>query len=163
MSYVPKPLAPPVFLPVTPGRLQTQTDIAALGDGGYVVAWRDQTTGLNVANIVQQRYDASGNATGPSQLIGTSGVPESAPVVTALADGGWTTFWRDTGYDGRRYNADGTEVDSTRYETFNGAIEGLPGGGVRLSWSVIDTDLLGTDAYGGDGDLFGGSGLTVAA
>lgn len=163
MSYVPDPLSAPVLIPVTPGKFQDQVDVVGLMGGEYVATWRSQTTGPNTADIFQQRFGADGVATGDAEVIGFTSVPRPQPVVTALADGGWTTFWRDTGYDGRRYNADGTEVDSTRFAVLGSSISPLPEGGIRATIFTVDTDLLGTDAYGGRGQLVGDGTVAVTS
>ncbi|WP_052249881.1 hypothetical protein [Tateyamaria sp. ANG-S1] len=149
---MPDPLSAPVILPGISNRLQSQADIAGLADGGYVAVWRSQTTGPTQADIYQQRFAADGTALGEAQVIGQSGLRASNPAVTALADGGWTVFWGDTGFDGRRYAADGSEVDSTRNETISTFVD-IDNPDPNIGFVIVDTDLLGTDAYGGAGNV----------
>lgn len=160
MTFTPDPLSAPVVLPGIDRRFQDQSDIAALTDGGYVVTWRSQITTTS-SEIYQQRFDAAGSTINAPQLVAEISSNGAEPTVTALADGGWTTLWGDTGFDGRRYNADGTEVDSTRNEVISTFDPEGPNPGIGLV--IVDTDLLGTDANGGDGNLPGNIGTVAVA
>jgi len=95
---------------------QYEPTVAALADGGRVVAWTGITYTGTGANLYQQRYDAQGNTVGGQAIVNVTTADEQRdPVLTALADGGWLVTWHSRGQDAagtygvyqQRFNADG--------------------------------------------------------
>ena len=64
--------------------------VTMLVDGGFVVVWRDLSSGTN--QVVAQLYDASGVPIGGEIPVSTSGEAEP-PEVAALDDGGFLVTW----------------------------------------------------------------------
>ncbi|SIS66836.1 hypothetical protein, partial [Insolitispirillum peregrinum] len=76
---------------------QTVPSVAALADGGYVVAW---TGAGNDKDIYLQRYNASGAAVNTQvtvNLVATSA--QDFPTVCGLPDGGYVVAWSSLGQD----------------------------------------------------------------
>lgn len=69
---------------------QSNSDIAALAAGGFVIVWEDESASADAA-IRGQRYDAAGNPVGGEMLIAPTiaGNDLDSPSVTGLADGGF--------------------------------------------------------------------------
>lgn len=112
---------------------QTNSKVAALAGGGYVVIWESDQGNV----IYQQRYDASGNEVGGQTLVDDdlSG-DQSDASVTGLKDGGYLVVWeRDMGSHtnlyAQRFNAGGNEVD----------IDGVSAGG--NSQFVVQQNAVG--------------------
>lgn len=83
-------LEPDLVNTITPG-LQTDQVIAALADGGYVVAWASYDT-FSRRIISTQRYDAMGEEVGGQTLVETTATGNATgalPVVAGLRDGGY--------------------------------------------------------------------------
>ncbi|MGO4843378.1 hypothetical protein AB4144_64995, partial [Rhizobiaceae sp. 2RAB30] len=71
---------------------QTEPTIAALSDGGFVVAWKGSATGGNW--IYLQRFDANGQRLGgESQVNSTITGTQQHPTVVALEGGGYAVTW----------------------------------------------------------------------
>ena len=99
---------------------QGNPSIAALNDGGYVIAWDSNFQDSGTAGVYFQRFDASGNTVGAETKVNTyvTGNQER-PSVAALADGGFVVTWQDNSQDGngygiyaQRFDATGTAVGS---------------------------------------------------
>ena len=112
-----------------------QPDIAALTDGGFVIAWQETAAIGFITHF--QRFDGLGRKVGPETINPTLLVEsQTNPTVTALPDGGWVIGWQqvgangDVGIFGRRYDA-------------NGMTTGLPS---SLSTGAGDEELHGITA-----------------
>ncbi|MDB5874175.1 MAG: uncharacterized protein JWQ07_3617 [Ramlibacter sp.] len=131
---------------------QDSPTIAALPDGGYVVAWQSWNQDGMYHGIYAQRFSANGAMAAPETLVNTfTQDDQTNPDITATADGGWVITWSSLGQDG----ADGPGVYAQRYDS----------GGTPLS---SGTALVG-DAHdntlhfaGGPMELVGGAGLDTA-
>ncbi len=102
---------------------QWRPTITALAEGGFVVAWQDQseTAGDNSGFSVQARmFDANGLPLGPQFLVNSTTVGWQAdPAIAALSDGRFVVSWNDysqTGADrsslaarAQLFNADGSK------------------------------------------------------
>nr|CAM76811.1 HEMAGGLUTININ/HEMOLYSIN-RELATED PROTEIN [Magnetospirillum gryphiswaldense MSR-1] len=95
---------------------QTQPQVVALANGGYVVGWASANKdGAGMAAVVRV-FDAQGNAvSGEIQANTYTSGDQSALMLTALAGGGFQAAWVSPGQDGaaggiyaQRFNADGT-------------------------------------------------------
>ncbi|MEZ5935207.1 MAG: LamG-like jellyroll fold domain-containing protein [Alphaproteobacteria bacterium] len=92
---------------------QEAPSIAALADGGYVVAWQSDGQDGSNYGVFAQRYDSAGSAVGSEfQVNTTTASLQEAPAVTALADGGFVVAWQSTGQDG-----DSTGIYAQRYDS----------------------------------------------
>lgn len=73
--------------------------VAALTDGGYVVAWRGQVFNESSLDfeIFTQRFDSSNRALGaPQVLLGQSNGTAANVHLTATVDGGYFVVWNET-------------------------------------------------------------------
>ncbi|SEK86362.1 Hint domain-containing protein [Roseovarius azorensis] len=157
--------------------VDTQSQIAVLADGGYVVAWQGQTTSQS-NDVFLQRFDAAGNQLSRTTLQGQPGnFTDTAPKITALADGGYAVVWegRDSNQTGpirndiylRQFDAAGNVVVSERLQgvpgdpdSFNdqrAQIAALVDGGYVVVWQGDTDDGEGFDIftrqYDADGTL----------
>ena len=94
---------------------QVSPVIAALSDGGYVIAWGRV---VGASGVWLQRFDAHGVPVGTETQVNTySHLYQEQPSITGLADGGYFVAWQSQGQDGdsygiygQRYNAAGTAI-----------------------------------------------------
>jgi hypothetical protein len=99
---------------------QTQSSIASLADGGFVVTWTSYQRDGSESNIYGQRYDANGNRVGLEFQINThTSNTQSNPSVAPLAGGGFIVTWDSYEQDGssygiygQRYDANGVRISS---------------------------------------------------
>ncbi|WP_249116645.1 hypothetical protein [Ciceribacter sp. L1K23] len=88
--------------------------VAALSDGGWVVAWTFENEDTGHYDICQLRFAADGTVVGQIQRVNTSSTDvQSQSFVTGLSDGGWVVTWRSDDGDGdniyqQRFQADGS-------------------------------------------------------
>ena len=153
---------------------QTSPTIAALNDGGYVVAWRHQTDFA----VYMQRYDAGGAAIGIESKVSTNALGGGAPAIAKLADGGFVVTWQSTSFGSspavyaRRYDVAGTPVGGEFRVTADSvsnpvmeltpAVVGLGDGGYVITWESrpsFATGLTGSavlaQRYARDGSALG--------
>ncbi|MBO3762530.1 calcium-binding protein [Ciceribacter sp. L1K22] len=98
---------------------QYNSVVAALSDGGWVVAWTLQNSESGNYGIRQLRFAADGTAMGETETIGTdrAGVDPTA-AIAGLSDGGWVVTWHssDDPYQNevyqQRFNADGSAASA---------------------------------------------------
>lgn len=140
-----------------PSRIEAsgKISVAALADGGYVLAWSSSTNWANISSAIDaQRFDASGTAVGPVVRVTTTdagNARDAEPIVAGLADGGFVVTWTKPPYvDGpgvvaRQFDASGSPVTpETRVNSVAGsypgeqAIAGLQGGGYVVTWTMGD-------------------------
>ena len=69
---------------------QTDPDVVALRDGGFVVVWDNAQLG----NLQGRRFDALGNPVG-GEFVAGDAEGESDPAVAALADGRFVVAYRN--------------------------------------------------------------------
>ncbi|MFK0090967.1 hypothetical protein ACIQUS_27250, partial [Pseudomonas sp. NPDC090755] len=99
---------------------QTYPVVAALSDGGWVVAWASNAEPFAAGwNISQQRYNAAGVAIGVETRVNTAYAANDQwmPQIIGLSDGGWLVTWESLGQDGsgwgifqQRYDAAGNAI-----------------------------------------------------
>lgn len=135
--------------------------IAALSDGGYVVAWDSYLNspyGFAQSDIFFQRYDAAGHAVGGRvQANVDGGAGRFAASVAARDDGGFVIGWQSQAgdFDGsgvfaRRFDASGAALDVREFavnelrqgDQASPVLSSLAGGGLAAAW--IDTQADGT-------------------
>lgn len=154
---------------------QSQPTIAALADGGFVVAWRDDSQAEpdpSNAAIRGQVFDASGATRGAEFLINAVVADsQSRPVITALSSGGFAVAWQDlspgtlpagspgdvsgSAIKARLFNPDGTAASSellvnttTAGNQSEAAITALAGGRFLVSWTDALSGLTDDPAPG---------------
>jgi hypothetical protein len=137
---------------------QIDAAVAALSDGGWVVAWTSSDG--DGTGIYQQRYDADGQAVGTETRVNayTTGAQANASIV-GLQDGSWIVTWEGDGADGddavfQRHFA--VDIEGTA------AANNLTGTG----WGERLVGLGGNDMLsGGKGNdtLDGGKGSDIAS
>jgi len=151
---------------------QYSPEVAALSDGGYVIAW--SSAGVDGMGIFAQRYDADGNTVGGETLINSETADhQEGPMAAGLADGGYVIAWQsklqdgsEYGIYGQRYDASGTAVGSefavnttTAGNQDNPRISALADGGFVVTWASDgqDGDARGVYArrYDADGNPVG--------
>jgi len=139
---------------------QYEADVAALEDGGYVLAWQSSVGDGDGNGIYLQRYDADGNKVGGETLVNTTTQgDQSQVVITGLKDGGYTVAWQSENSDGdgygiylQKFDVNGAKVGSevlvnetTQANQTMPAIDELENGGFVVSWQ---DDSKGTqEAY----------------
>lgn len=99
---------------------QSQPALAALADGGFVIAWSSVNEDGSSFAVVAQRYDSDGaRAGGPFRVNDHVPNAQLRPAIAGLADGGFVVAWQSldqlgagTGYHifSKRYDAQGAAV-----------------------------------------------------
>jgi len=156
---------------------QSQSSVAALADGGYLITWVSAGQDGSGTGIYAQRYDRLGQKIGGEfQVNHLTAGDQQHTAIMALADGGWVIAWSGpveggstTAVYARRYDADGvvtqTHVisdagfntqyyDGVAYNQGAPTLGALPDGGFVVGWttfySASDTDMW-LRHYGPDG------------
>ncbi len=134
---------------------QSDSSIAALSDGGFVVTWESFAQDGDQNGIYGQRFNADGTNNGVEFHVSNETVDtQTDSAVTGLADGGFMVTWasnlQDTsgyGVYGQRYNADGsvngveTLINSTVVNgQFTPTITSLADGGFLVAWNSFGQD-----------------------
>lgn len=127
---------------------QRDAQVAALNDGGFVVAWTSSLQDGDSYGIYMQRYDANGVRVGTeTQVNKTTFDNQYEPHVTGMADGGFAVVWTSADSSGggvflQRYSALGRKIgDETQINTMEiGAqdqaqVAGLADGGYAVVWN----------------------------
>jgi len=149
---------------------QWSPQVAALASGQLVAVWNaigEPGTGAG-RGIFAQRLDASGAPLGPAFRVSEPSVdptfdPYGAPVVAALAGGGFVVSWLGSGTDtvdvlARRFAADGSAlgapflVNTVTYgQQWYPAARGLADGGFVIVWQTdgVDSPIWGDYGTGG--------------
>lgn len=84
-------------VPTTKTGDQQAPVIAALGDGGFVVAWQSQPTASAASTIRARRWSAAGVAAGSDfRADTTTTTSQTAPTIAALKGGGFLIAWVST-------------------------------------------------------------------
>lgn len=143
---------------------QREPTVAALADGGYVVAWTDGSSGVDRPSF--QRFTAAGAAVGAEGKV-SFGVANAAdsPSITGLSDGGFVIAgqypYSSTDQDIRAalYNASGTFVSSFPIASDGAYDEGRAqlaklGTGFVAAYSRDDNTLFAA-RFSNTGALFG--------
>ena len=126
---------------------QYQPDVVGLSDGGYVVVWSSGGQDGSNGGIYAQRFDGTGAAIGPENLVTTMTLPDQyEPSVSALADGGYVVSWTSYGQDGDGYGI--------YYKTFSAAGDDLSGS--QRLYGTAGNETL--DGGAGPDQMYGGGG-----
>ncbi len=139
---------------------QVLPEVAAAGDGRFVVVWVSDGQDGDDLGLFGQRFDASGARTGSEfQINVTVEGAQSAPSLACGGDGGFVVAWQGEGEGSdvsvftRRFDAAGRPVGGeTRVEPLASAIQVDPAvavshaGEAVVAWSELDTTFRGDDA-----------------
>jgi VCBS repeat-containing protein len=140
---------------------QSDPNITALTDGGFVVIWHAAQDGSGVG-VYARHYDAAGAATGSEFRVNvTTASDQQDGHVAALASGGFVAVWQSNGQDGssngvygRLYDATGAAIGgeflvntTTADSQINAWATGLPDGGFVVAWYSSNQDGSGTGVY----------------
>jgi hypothetical protein len=141
---------------------QSDPDITALNDGGWVVSWTSYGQDGSSGGIYQQRYNANGTKFGSETLVPTSTAnSQFQSQIAALDDGGWVVSWTSNSSDPaigsqirfQAYNPDGTKqgVETQANTTLPGeqstsSVTGLTTGGWVITWQGEDGDTSDGDS-----------------
>lgn len=140
--------------------------IEMLAEGGWIVVWTQDNSDGSFYGIFQQRYDAFGNAVGPSVRVNTQTMADQVTGdVAGLPDGGWLVAWHDlaTGnVNFQRYDASGvplggeTAINTTiGLQNYAPAITVLADGGWLIAWEHNGAGIR-QQRYDADGARMGG-------
>ncbi len=148
---------------------QTLPAIEELTAGGFVVVWQDasgQGGDASGSSIKAQMFDAAGGKIGGERLVNTTTAGnQSAPSITALANGGFVVTWQDA--SGQGGDTSGSSIKTQVFDASGGklgteflvntatagsqsaaSITALANGGFVVTWQ---------DASGQGGDASGSS------
>ncbi|MBL0371022.1 hypothetical protein JJB09_03185 [Rhizobium sp. KVB221] len=138
---------------------QSDSSIAALSDGGWVITWTSDAQDGDGGGIYQQRYTSAGAKSGAENRVNTvtaGGQTNSA--VTELSGGGWVVTWTSSGQDGsgiyaQIYGSNGAKIGGERLinattagDQTEQAVTRLANGGFLVTWTSPDQD--GSGIYG---------------
>lgn len=140
---------------------QNDPSVAALTDGGFVVAWGSDGQDGDSVGVYARRYDAAGNPVGGEFRVNkTTASVQYQPSVAGLADGGFIIFWSSNVLDGSSYGIFGQRYDAAGKRTGNREfkvnkttasaqqfpdVAVLADDGFVVTWSSFDQD---GDSYG---------------
>ncbi len=140
--------------------VQAQPAIAALTNGGFVVAWTSNGQDKSSLGIYAQRYDAKGKPAGAEFKVNKSTAgPQSAPAVAALDAGAFVVVWQGPDANGlgiyaQRYDASGKPAGpELRVNTVTVKDQSLPSatgtndGGFVVVWQSALQDGSGLGIY----------------
>jgi Ca2+-binding RTX toxin-like protein len=154
---------------------QTYPHIAALADGGFVVAWTSANQDGSGTGIYAQRYATDGAPLGGEWQVNTTTADyQQLSCIAALADGSFVVSWTSANQDGsdngiyaQRYAADASPLgDEWRVNSTTANSQQLPSiaaladGGFVVTWTSSGQDGSGTgiyaQRYAADGAPLGG-------
>lgn len=144
------------------GTSQNLPVVAALGDGGYVVVWSDQSLvhNPNGTAVVAQKYNALGEKVGGEVTISQFFVSgsQSDPAVVAMPDGGfavafYSLFNSDYDLYARRFDVNLNLVRTDLIDTTNNFDTNDPDITPFANGSYVITYTAGVTAGGADTDI----------
>lgn len=121
---------------------QYSPSVAALPDGGYVVAWHSHNSDDYISQVVTQRYDAAGKAAGGETPIDSNmNYSQNAAAISALSDGSYVLTWESNAtIFTQHYDLDGgalggaTQVSHIPGNHYQPMIAALNNGGYVITW-----------------------------
>ena len=136
---------------------QLDSSVAALADGGYVIAWMGEVSAGNDDALFFQRYDALGNTVGQETEV-AGDAPDLGMTITGLDDGGFAIAYvvrtPDFAVAVQRFDADSHAVGpATMVETptdgdsYGPTIAGLGGGGYIVAWQGTASGSSSMEIY----------------
>jgi Ca2+-binding RTX toxin-like protein len=140
---------------------QSAPEVAALGNGGFMITWTSADTGDGSSGCVRGReYDATGASVGNDFIVNTftSGT-QSAPEMLELANGGVLVAWSSGQF--RFYESDGDPAASgqlfaaTNSNSRPKAMTELSDGRIAIAFESLNTNLVHVQIINSDGSLSG--------
>lgn len=108
----------------TPGD-QTQPAVAALGDGGFVIAWTSFNEDGSSFAVIAQRYDAAGARVGAAFRVNDhTANAQLRPAVAGLDDGGFVIAWQSLA---QAHPAAGYRIYAKRYDAAGAVVSPAAG------------------------------------
>lgn len=157
---------------------QSPATIAALANGGWIVAWDSMEQDGSGTDVYQQAYLANGTPAGSETRVNTYTLnSQSVWEIVALIGGGWVVTWQSDGQDGSNlgvyqkvYSADGNALGGdVRVNSYTANIQmgpratALSNGGWVVTWMSFGQDGAGSgiyqQAYSADGMPLGSESL----
>ncbi|HWI81867.1 calcium-binding protein [Ramlibacter sp.] len=129
--------------------------VAALGDGGYVVAWGSYGQDGSGYGIYAQRFDVAGTpVAGETRVNTTTAGDQWNPSVAALADGGYLVTWAAGDIYAQRFDHTGAPVggearltSSTGGHALDPGVAAMSDGGCVVTWQWQSADASDTNVY----------------
>ena len=142
---------------------QTNQQVAALNNGGYVVTWEDNSTAD--PKVVYQVFDSNGQKVGTTEIelnTATTSSNNHSPSVTALADGGFVIVWTGSPFGNedvfaQRFDASGNKIgidgsvivgggtfqvnQENAASQIDPSVSALRDGGFVVTWASNDSDI----------------------
>ncbi|MEM9540606.1 MAG: S8 family serine peptidase [Cyanobacteria bacterium P01_E01_bin.42] len=134
---------------------QEHPSIAALQDGGFIVAWESLNQDSNGKGIFAQRFDGNGDRISGEFQVNSESVGEQLyPAIASLTNGDFVITWQSEGKDGsaygifgQRYNSQGNALGNefqinttTANDQSRPAISSLQDGGFLITWASEGQD-----------------------
>jgi phosphoheptose isomerase len=141
---------------------QTMPDVAAVPDGGFVVAWMSQFQNTFGSDVYARRYDADGAPLGGEFRVNVATPGNQIdPAIATDDDGGFVVTWSgegagdDSGVFARRFDASGAALGGelrvnthTPTRQFQPSIAMAPDGNFAVAWtSQVENDGDGAGVY----------------
>lgn len=142
---------------------QYEPSLAALQDGGFVIAWTSEGQDGSGTGVYGRRYDANGASVGPEFRINSQiDLDQTEPSVVGLSDGGFLVSWTSMGQDGdgsgifaKRFGADGAPTgEEFQINTYTqdmqaaAAVAPMADGHYAAFWQSMGQDAEGDGIYG---------------
>jgi Ca2+-binding RTX toxin-like protein len=146
------PVGGETLVNTTPANAGSETAVAGLADGGYIVTWRYENPSFSYS-MYAQRYDAQGVPMGGEILVDTTTAgSQSGGAVAGLANGGYVVTWRTA-------NASFSGLYSQPFDAQGEALGGyiVTGTAGADQLTVGTHSLLTVDGTGGNDVLTGGA------
>jgi hypothetical protein len=125
---------------------QNTPDIAVFPDGGFVVAWSDNSglgNDLVDYGIKAQVFDATGAKVGTEFQVNSAGMnSQTIPVVDVLASGGFVISWSDASLEGG--DASGSSVKAQVFLPSSGAVTDIALSHISVSETSVGNLIVGT-------------------
>ncbi|GAB4393084.1 MAG: hypothetical protein Tsb005_09860 [Gammaproteobacteria bacterium] len=169
------PIGTAVTVNTTTASNQTAVSVAALNNGGYVVAWQSDTGDGSGDSVWAQIFAADGSTVASElQLNSTTANHQNAPAITGTTDGGFIAVWQSEAQDGsgggiygQLFSATGNRVGSeflinttTTDTQTNPTVTTLMMGNIVVAWESLNQDGSG---YGLFAQLFDASGNAIGS
>jgi len=158
---------------------QSGPTITSLANGGFVVAWSDESGTLGDSDITAQIFSADGTKVATEFRVNTeTSSYQFGPKITGLANGGFVVTWYDTSgtlgdsdlhsIKAQLFSADSTKIGTeflVNTETATGqvtpTITGLANGGFVVTWMDESGTLGDSDGWSIKAQIFSAGGAKV--
>jgi len=161
---------------------QLQPSVTGLGNGGFVVTWRDDSPLMSATaaapHIRGRVFAANGTASGNDFMLNTTTTgTQSAPSVTSLSNGNFVVTWADSSTSGgdnsgsavrgQVFAANGTKSGAeflvnttTSGDQSEPSVTGLTGGGFVVTWTDSSNSGDDSSVAAVRGQVFAANGTT---